>query len=1028
MKTKFNGILTLLLAFVVQLTFAQEKTISGTVVDETNMPLPGATVVINGTTTGTSTDFDGKYTIIANTGDDLIYSYVGYADQTIKIGASNTIDVALQLDSSLDEIVITAALGLKRKPKELSYSTQVVKSEELNQAKSNSAATALIGKVSGLQINTVDNGVNPNTRVVLRGSRSISGNNQALIVIDGFPSTQGALSQIDPNNIESSTILKGANAAALYGSDGANGAIMITTKRGKNNEKMTVELNSNTSFETVTLLPTRQTSFGQGWNGGLDSVENTNWGPALDGSLVQVGNGTGGVREFTYVAREDNIRDFFDTGVTLQNNISIRGGGESGNIFFAASDQQTSGIVPDDRFHKNTFRLNAGKKIGKLSVNATMAYLTSSTKVVGEEDAVNAILGGGQSMYNQLLQTPINVPLTAFSNASNNPDKHFTNYATSPYWLIKTARNNTKFDKFQGTVQLDYKFNDWMSALYRVGTNFSSSRNKAYNARFNSAVISSLNSTHNVADDHSYNRDINSDLLLNFNFKPTKDISSKFIVGHNIKQTNTDRIFTSTENLTFDDINNTSVASGDRFASQYSSISRAIGVYGSAEFGYKDYLFLTATGRNDWSSTLKEGNNSFFYPSVGLSFIPTQVIKGLKGDILSSAKIAASYTKVGNAVADPYLLDAGIESGPGFPYNVPGYEYSDLVPDSNLTPEFVTSTEFNLNLAFLKNRITLDAAYYTTESTDQILQTDAPYSSGTKQILLNAGTMEGNGFELDLGARIVSTKDWKWDTKFSYASSDTEVTELAGGAQQFILSSAGYDGGSSTANSAAVVGESFPAIIGTAYLRDDQGRIIIDQTTGNPKVASGKKVLGKATPDYILGFNTSVEYKGIRLAAVFDYRTGHEFYNDLAQLQDFLGASEESASTNRLPFVIPNSSYEATPGNFVANTNITTESGAQPYWDTIHSNIAENYVVDATSFKCREIALSYELPSKLIASLPLESINVGVNARNVFMILPGANKYTDPEFSLGTGNGQGVGGSATTPPTRTIGFNVNLTF
>ena len=1027
MKTKFNGILTLLLAFVVQLTFAQEKTISGTVVDETNMPLPGATVVIKGTTTGTSTDFDGKYSITANTGDVLTFSYVGYAEQNASIGAESTIDIALALDNSLETVVVTA-LGFKRKPKELAYATQEVKSNEINQAKATSAATALIGKVSGLQINTVDNGVNPNTRVVLRGSRSISGNNQALIVIDGFPSTQGALSQIDPNNIESSTILKGANAAALYGSDGANGAIMITTKKGTNNEKMTVELNSTTTFETVTLLPTRQTKFGQGWNGGLDSVENTNWGPALDGSLVQVGNGTGGVREYTYSAREDNIRDFFDTGITMQNNVSVRGGGESGNIFFAASDQQTTGIVPNDKFHKNTFRLNAGKNIGKLSVNGTMAYLTSSTKVVGEEDAVNGVLGSGNSMYNQLLQTPINVPLTAFSNASNNPDEHFTNYATSPYWLIETARDNTRFDKFQGTIQLDYKFNDWLNALYRVGTNFSNSRNKAYNARFTSAVISSLNSTHNVADDHRYNRDINSDLLFNFDFKLNEDISSKFILGQNVKQSNTDRIFTSTENLTFDTINNTSVASGDRFAFQRSTVSRGIGVYGSAEFGYKDYLFLSATGRNDWSSTLKQGNNSFFYPSVGLSFIPTKVFKGLKGDILSSAKVAASYTKVGNAVADPYLLDAGIEAAPGFPFNVPGYEYNDLVPDSNLTPEFVTSTEVNVNLAFLKNRITFDAAYYTTESTDQILRTDAPYSSGTKQILLNAGTMEGDGFEIDLGARIIKTDNWKWDTKFSYAATDTEVTELAGGAQQFILSSAGYDGGASTANSAAVVGESFPSIIGTAYLRDDQGRIVINPNTGNPEVATGKKLLGKATPDYILGFNTSVEYKGIRLAAVFDYRTGHQFYNDLAQLQDFLGASEESASTNRLPFVIPNSSYETTPGTFVANTNITTESGAQPYWDTIHSNIAENYVVDATSFKCREIALSYEFPSTILDRLPIERAVIGVNARNVFMILPGENKFTDPEFSLGTGNGQGVGGSATTPPTRTIGFNVNLTF
>jgi len=1021
MKTKFNGILTLLLAFVVQLTFAQEKTISGTVVDETNMPLPGATVVIKGTTTGTSTDFDGKYSITANAGDILNFSYVGYAGQDATIGAETTIDIALALDNSLETVVVTA-LGIKRKPKELAYATQNVKSSELNQAKATNAASALVGKVSGLQINTTSNGVNPNTRVVLRGSRSLTGNNQALIVIDGFPSTRGALSQIDPNNIESTTILKGANAAALYGSDGANGAIMITTKRG-GDEKMRIELNSTTTFETVSFIPKRQTKYGQGWNGGFDPVENTNWGPELDGSLQDVGNGFNGQRQYTYVAREDNIKDFYNTGVTKQNGLSVSGGNATSNIFFGASDVTTDGIVEDDRFHKNTFRLNAGKTIGKFTTNVSAAYLTSTTDVVGNTDAIG---GAGSSLYRQLLQTPINIPLSEFSNTTT-PDEHFTNYATNPYWLIKNVRDETNFDKFQGVVDLKYDVTDWFNVVYRLGADFSSNKNKAYTNKYVSQVstgISSFNFTHDVYDSDTFTRHINSDLLLNFDFNITEDITSKVLVGHNVKQYDTKNITLSTADLTFDAIHNVSGATGDLAGSTYIGRHRKIGVFGSAEFGYKNYLFVTATGRNDWSSTQALENNSFFYPSVGLSFIATDAFPSLKGNIFNNVKVAASHTKVGNSLPGEYTTVAGIEAAPGFPFSVPGYEYQNTVPDPNIEPEFVTTTEVNLNLGFLKNRITLDAAYYTGGAENQILSSATSYASGTKFVRKNAGDLDIEGFELDLAGKIVSNDKWKWNARASYATSETIVNSLAGDVNQIPLATAG--GG--TATSAAVVGESFPSILGTAYTRDSQGRIVIDPNTGNPIQSSEQKLLGKATPDYILGLSTDVSYKGIRLSTVFDYRTGHQFYNDTAQLLDFLGATEESAAGNRLPFVVPNSSYETTPGTFVANNNIATSSGAQPYWDAIHSNIAENYVVDATAFKCREIALSYTLNSKILERLPVNNVVIGVNARNVFSIYPKANKYTDPEFATSTGNGQGVGSTSGTPPTRTIGFNVNLTF
>lgn len=1027
MKTKLNGLLTLVLALIMQISFAQERTISGTVSDQSGLPLPGVSVTIKGTTMGTQTDFDGKFQIKASPPDILVFSSIGMTTKEV-MATANDFNIVMEDDATQLETVVVTALGIKRNPKELSYSTQVVKSDELNQAKAVNAATALVGKVSGLQINTINSGVNPQTRVVLRGARSISGNNEALIVIDGVPSALSTLSELNPNDIESTTILKGANAAALYGSAGSNGAIMITTKKGRNG-KMTLQYNSTITFEQVQFIPDRQTRFGQGWAGELDPVENTNWGAPLDGSLVQVGPELpdGSIREFSYVARKNNIKDFFNVGTTKQNGFSISQGDENGNLFFSAQDVKTEGIIPGDLYHKNTFRLNTSKNSGNWSVTGNVSYFTDKTDIAGsltgsdDESSFFTDTESGRSLYSQLLQTPINIPLEVYSQGDL--QDYFTNYAYNPYWILKNSRRISSTERFQGSVDLGYKINDWFNVLYRGGVSMLSSDFKHTN---NGHVFTDGSGREDlnqgVSDGSNFERRINSDLMLNFDFNLTKDITAKIILGNNIRDIRTKEIGIRGDNLVVEGLYNVSLRTGELRGVEFNSRLRSIGLYGSAELGFKDFLFLNVTGRNDWSSALIKENNSYFYPSYGISFIPTSAFPELKGKVLNFAKLTASYTKVGNSTS-AYANQNTYVRSVGFPYgDLTSFNLSSTVALAGLKPEFTTSKEFGLNLEFFNKRIWLDASYYISNSTDQIINAAASSSSGATRALLNAGELQTKGLELDLGFVPIQTEDFSWDFRVSYSAPKTEVKSLLPGVNELSL------GGFSTAGVYAVVGQEYPIIKGTAYERDDRGRVIIDQATGNPIQSSALKNLGKTTPDYIVGLSTNFNYKGFRLSAVFDYRTGHVFYNEIGQMLDFTGSSVQSAQTGRLPFVFPNSSYQTAPGVYTANTSIPTSSGGQPFWDSVYSNIAENYVIDATAFKCREIALSYSFPKKVLDNSPFEGITIGANARNVFMILPKANRYTDPEFGFTTGNAVGVGTVNEVPPTRSYGFNVTLTF
>lgn len=1020
-----------------QIGFAQEKTITGTVSDETGFPLPGASVLVKNTANGVSTDFDGKYTIEVEIGQILVFSYVGYSSQEFTVGDSNVIDVKLVEDASaLDEVVITA-VGIKRKPDEITTANQVVKSEELNQANNPDAVQALAGKVSGLQINTTTAGLAPNTQITLRGNRSISGNNDALVVIDNVISTAQTLSNLDPNTIESLNVIKGPNGAALYGEQGAAGVIIVTTKKGaKGSGKFNVNLISSATFEEVAFLPETQDRFGQGWGGNIETVDQGSWGVPYNGALIPIGtpDANGNFRYFRYSHIEDNILPFFNTGVNLQNSISIATGNmEEGFVNFSYLNQSLDGIIPDSKLTKNNFSLAAGKKIGKFSMQGIARYTTQKTNDVNNINVDNGQANGytysGISMYQQLMNTPGNVPIEAFDSGDNND--HWTIYEDSPYW---TLRNNRRFGNrtiVDLSAEFGYEFNDNISATLRSSVRNTRNdteirRNAFEDTEFFVGGDRSIRSFYQIDNDSE--RFIYTDFLVNFDYDLNEDLTFKSNVGLNATDTKYTRELNGGFDLAIPSYFHLSNITSLPDYWENNLRQRTAAVFANVDLGYKDYLFLNITGRNDWNSVLPKANRSFFYPSVGVAFIPTKAIEGLKSNILHKAKVSASYVKTGNATAlSPQQLPNVAINDTFYPNTgaVSLLADSEAV-DPNIKPEFINSFEANANLEFLNiqgPRITLDLSASFSKNTDQILNISSSSATGFFNTLINVGETKSRSLEVDLGFTPIKTKDFEFSGRVGYSTFRTEVVKVTDQSDRVEVANFG------TIGAYAIEGQEFPQLLGTAYERDDQGRVVIDNN-GNPLIASDLKVLGQATPDYILNFALNFRYKGFNFAAVGDYRTGHQFFSGIKRQLSGQGRTIETTFNDRNPFIFPNSTVE---GTGVTNTTVLTAGGgdlqplgeAYAYYTGDHNNIDENFVVDATAFKLREVSLSYDFPASILEKIKLTRLNVGVSGRNLLTILPKSNlDYNDPEFA----GRYGLASYGITPPTRYYAFNINLSF
>ena len=1053
MRSKFKWILTLLVAFSMQFSFAQEKTITGTVSDASG-PMPGVNVVVKGSQRGASTNFDGSYSIKAKVGETLVYSFMGLDDASRIVGADNVINVLLQeVAKELDFVVIS---NVKKRKNDVPTSVTTIKTAELTQAAASNVVQGLIGKVSGVQINTTSGGVNSTTRIVINGTRSITGNNQALVVIDNVISSAGVLQSLPPEIIESLTVIKGAQGAALYGEQGVNGVIVVNTIKGGKNDKLTVSFTSALDFQEVAYLPLRQTRYGQGWFGHHISVENGGWGALNDGSLQATGlpQEDGSTFVTPYTGDSDNIKKFFNTGTILQNGLSISGGtADSGYFLFSVNRQDRQFVVKGDELKRTNFLFKAGKKIGKLTVEGNVQYFSQNT----DNTANTTNLTGVTSLYGQLLQTATNIPVELFENSGNNG--HWTVYTRNPYWTRDNNRESSDNNFFSGISNLKYDFNKNISASWVANvqtTSGSLSRhNNAFTAKEDiySEDFGVRLQRSNLLERTSLNRNFYSDIVLNFNYELAKDLNMSAALGNNIQ----DR-YGKINTVGGNDLNipgyynyqNVLLPTPARLLDNTIARSRRAAIFANIDLNYKDIVALNVTGRNDWSSTLSPENNSFFYPGVGLSLFPLKAFEGLKGKVLNFAKLYASWTKVGNssAVGAYDINEIGTIPG-GFPFGtLSAFQINQDPTDKNIKPEFNTTKDFGLSLGFFNDRVTFDGQYFITDTDDLITRSTTSSTSGLSSALKNIGQLQTTGFNIDLGFVPIKTESFRWDAKINYSAAKTIINKVTDSSDEVSL----QEDGGGLWGIFATKGEEFPLIKGIGYERDPLGRIIIDQTSGNPIYTTKFKTLGKATPDYILGFTNSFSYKGLKFTAVCDYRTGHQFFSEAREQLAWTGNLIDSAINGRTGgFIMPNTVYEATPGSGVYTPNTNVVSGGNTYTtyqtlfgnDQANSN-AENNVLDATAFKVRELALNYAIPQKLFQNTGISSLTIGVNAKNVLMFLPKANKYySDPEASNApgniTGNGltspgvtssnaQGVANIGQYPFTRSFGFALNLTF
>ena len=1078
MRSKFKWIFTLLVAFTMQFSFAQQKTVTGTVTSD-GAALPGATVSISGTQQGTQTDENGKFSIKAAQGDVLEISFLGKDTKMVTVGAGNVVNAVLATATSTIEVVniTSGALGIKKRKEAITSTTQTISSKELNAASNPDPVRGMVGKISGITINATTNGVNGDNSIRIRSMLSITGNTEALIVIDDVISTSSVFSSLAPESIQNVTVLKGAQGAALYGSQGKSGVVIVTTKKGSSSsDKMDVRISSSVDFESINFVPERQTKYGQGWYGSWDPQENGGWGELMDGSIRQVGIPLpdGSIVESPYSSKgTDVIKDFYKTGIIYQNNASLGLSGKDSYFNLNLNNYRRDFIVEGDKFNRNGVLLNAGKKIGKLDLSGSINYINSKTKQANVNSATSR---GDYTLLTNLLQTASNIPISAFEDRGL---YGWNAYYQNPYW----ARDNNRLEEDRNF------FNFALKAKYDLSKNISfvlnnslqlDNRNQVSYA--NAAVTpDESDSTFNSAA--SFYQSTNNrlyyygDFMFNFDYELTDLVGLKANLGQNIQYINRNQM--SQGGLNFDiegwyNIQNVLNPDTPSSLNNTKSQNNLTATFANVDLNYSDYLFLNATARYEGNSVGVKGNQFFLYPSVGLSFIPTKAFASLEDkNTLSHLKLYTNYSITGSLdPVDPYDVIPTARVATGFPFPNSGHvSYNDqyVLASQDLKPETYKTFEVGVGLGLLKDRIMIDAAYYNTKTEDLINDSTVSNTTGLLNVLSNAGELSSNGFEIDLGYQAVKTDNFSWNGRLSYSTYKTEVID-AGESSSLIV----FDGGSAGAdfNISAVEGENFPTIMGTDWLRDQSGNIIINSANGRPLVDSKFKVLGQATPDYILGWTNNFQYKGFGLSFTADFRTGHSFISQTKYNLTWNGHLYDSAEVSREDgWIIPNSVYDdpSTVGvvDYIPNTSVVTGGDytipnvagnlTQAYWNSA-AQLGSHNLIDATSLRIREIALSYEISKKALKNTGLTSLKFSVNARNPIVFLADGNLikakngmenrgYADPEASsfynqststsarrpAGTQtntarNGVGFIGDGQYPSTKTYGFTISANF
>ena len=1059
MKLRKIASLTAILLLFFAVAIAQTRSITGRVTDNTGTPIGFASVLIKGSRIGTSADAEGKFTIKTKTGDVLVISSNGATTKEFTVTAENNVTIVLNVTVKELSTVVVTSYGIKREAKSLGYSTATVSNEQLNVSKPINAAQGLIGQVSGAQISIQNNGVDPGIRIQLRGERHLNADNQALLVVDGIESRIDFIASINPEDIETMTVLKGASAAALYGSEATNGVVIVTTKRGSKNGKPIINLKQTTTSESLAYFPALQNTFsGYGGESGpfftgtpyaftstnpytgftnYIPFENQQFGPAYnsDPNLGYVGspNANGQVLAVPFRPQAVDPRQaFFVKGLTTQTDFSLSSGDNLNSNFLSIQYAKIDGTVPKDQANRTNLRFAAKRTFGILTVDYSVNYSHKYKNEVGNDF-------NGTPVYWNLMNTLGNVPIAQLKDWSNpnsfaNASNYYNAYYANPYWAVDNSRVVNKIDNLQGSLNASLKITNWMNANYTVGALIT---NTVYKSTLAGVQFSSFSRTDpwgegnyqssgnkpgSVADQTVYQRRLEQNISLVMQ-KKIGNFDTKLVLGNDIWDRYSNTQTQGNGNLYLPGIYDISYGTGIPSVSNNVQDSRLIAGYADLSTSYKGFLFLHGNYRRDYSSLLAVGHNSYdVYGIDGALSLYDLLPAFQKSNWLSFAKIRAAHSSTGQITVGPYSTVNTYNVTGGYPYgSQASLSLSSTYNNPALVPEKTIESEVGLELGFLKNRINFSFSYYHDNNTNQLFPVSVTTATGYSNANVNAASTVSTGYEVDLKLnRIIDTKrGFRVDFNTNLAVQTTTVKSLYGGTQFFNIGN----------SNEAIVGYTFPQMYVTDLVRDPQGHVVVDGTTGLPSVTSTFKAVGRTTPKYILGFTPTISYAHFSLNVIADYRGGYVFYNNSEQNLDFTGASAHTATNGRQNFIYPNSVLETSPGVFQTNKTVYTQDGNIGFWAySPYRKAGSSYVGNAAAWKIRTISLGYDFTPMLSKYKFIKGLKLTALCNNVAMFRPKENDFTDPEFNASNANGYGLNTYYQLPPTRQYSVIIGFTF
>ena len=1019
--------LVVLLLFCQAYVFAQNISVTGKVTDSDNLPLPAVSIKVSGSNQGTSTDANGNFTISVPSNASLVFSYIGFTTQTVAVQGRTTLNVRLESDSKQLEGVVVTALGITKDQKVLSYATQKVNTDNFEKARELNIGKSLIGRVAGLDVAGTSSGLGGSTRVVLRGDRSITGNNGALIVVDGVPMDNSnyspgtgnggrdggdGLSSINPDNIESMTVLRGASATALYGSRAANGALLISTKKGSSQQGSGVSFNSSSQIETMMELYDFQNEFGQGAAGVYNRAQEGSWGPRMTGQTVALwGNDPADAgKTYSFTPQPNNYRDFYSTGKQLSNTLAFSGGNEKAQTYFAYTRVDATGIIDNNKLVRNNINLRInGKVSNKISYDSKVTYL--------KQDINNRQYTGEAYQNNQrhILRIPRNISLDQarkFQYVDPSTGKLRQNYwnpgsngGENPFWTKNRIISDDLRDRVMGFGSLTYQVTPALSLMGRVGIDKTID---AFEGKW-------YNDTYTIADFGNYtteNRDVtetNFDFIGIYKKNILEELTVDATFGASLQHV--DRTFRST-NAGGLNRDNLFIPSNGRAPSDgYSFVqTEKQGVFATADFTYKNAITISGSIRNDWASTLPKSNQSYMFGSGGFSAILSNIFT--LPSAVSFAKLRGSYATTGND-ASPFLTTQLYNFAAGG--NSGFINRNGVKPFPDLKPELTTATEIGLEAKFFNDRFGFDLGYYSSDTKNQLFTVSLPPASGWSSEYVNAGLVNNKGVELTLNATPIVKGDFRWNMNVNFARNINKVVELSPTLKTLNLTQ------DFMVFQRAVEGQPLGQMYSRGYQRNASGQILVG-ANGLPLITPGTTVdIGNSRPDWTGGFGNTFNYKRFSLSALITARVG-------GTVTSFTNAI--IYSDGQVVETLEGRSSMIFPGVTAAGAANTVATTAEAYWKFVggrNTPVGEVWAYSATNVRLREASLSYTLPKNLFKKAPFQAGSVSLVGRNLFFIVNKAKGF-DPESTAGSTNTSVGQEGFSLPSTRQIGLNLNLSF